>query len=234
MIRDALRFALPVFLIFAVACASPETEAPEAGGPEAVQAETPQHVSTIPEAGAVKVFPKAEGITYYDGGPIVRDDAWGRTRIFDFNGETDDPPVTGLVIGFRESEDGRFEMHTHINGALKASNFGYRREDRTLWYDRRLSFIEGAIATELILEDDDAAEETSVNHKEFDFRTGELIEEKRYKLPYAPPPEPEIEEIDEDDEDVITFGPDGVKVGGDKVQPVEGAETEDSESQSAP
>jgi hypothetical protein len=210
--------AIALFLVLlaplAVSCSSPEEEA---ASPPAASVEDPApapETAPVAAAGAPteraeRVFPVEEGFHYYTGGPIVRMDRYGRPRMYRYVDETTDPPLQGVVIGHKELGDGKFEMTTIVNGDLITRNFGFRDEDGNMWFDRRLGYHGTNKILEMTFIHDDEAEVSTTVRKDFDLKTGELIREVEFRMPYAPPPDEGDGEVVYTKEFVIGEGAEG-------------------------
>lgn len=129
------------------------------------------------------------GYKYYVGGPIMRVDEYGRTRLGGFSGLVLQPTNRGLLVGVRTDAEGTFEFSTWLNGALAQSSTGFIREDGTYWFYERQGYnSKGAAVTKrtFLYNDDRQVVTTTVVY--YDASDGSVLEERSWETPYTPPP----------------------------------------------
>lgn len=156
---------------------------------------------TAPEARKIE---PVEGMKYYVGGPIMKRDKYGRTRLAGFNGEVKNPTPRGLLIGFKENPDGTFDFRTWLNGMIVSQSDGFLDDERLLWYTKRVSYdSEGAVVVDQIFEYDDEAKTMKSTIRHLDPETGEVVQEYQQNIAYTPPPDPDDDDDDwsDDEED---------------------------------
>ncbi|RMD81469.1 MAG: hypothetical protein D6815_11750 [Candidatus Dadabacteria bacterium] len=152
---------------------------------------------TAKRASLPKIEP-IEGMRYYVGGPVMKPDKWGRLRIAAFNGQITAPSSRGLLIGFKENDDGTFEYRTWVNGRPVQKSVGFRDQDGLLWFTKQESYDAQArvIARQSFSYDNDR-EVMTVTHEQLDPETGKVVKTTTNEIPYAPPAASDEEEESE-------------------------------------
>jgi len=154
------------------------------------------------KAPEVRKVEPVEGMHYYVGGTVMKQDKYGRMRLAKFNGEVKNPTPRGLLIGFKKNPDGTFDFRTWLNGMIVSQSDGFLDDDGLLWYTRRVSYdSEGIVVVEQTFEYDDEAQVMKSTMRQIDAETNEVIEEHVQDVPYAPPVDPEDEDDEDEDED---------------------------------
>ena len=171
-----LLFGLCLFLVGSAACSPSEEETPRASLPE---------ISII------------EGMKYYVGGPIVREDEYGRQLFAGFNGEVIAPPSRGLVLGYRAGEDGTYEFRSWANGSPMVRTLGVVTNDGLLLPTRSEGFRRGVKLTAATYTYDDATRMRTIVVSDLDPETGEVVRTREKTMPYVDAAEEEAEDDDE-------------------------------------
>jgi hypothetical protein len=158
---------------------------------------------TTPVTAGSKIEP-IEGMRYYVGGPVMRQDQYGRMRVKSFNGEIKKPTARGLVIGYKELEGDRFELRTWLNGDPVSEQRGFVDGEGLFWYDERSTIgPEGVVIVRQTLTHDDDAKIIHSVVEHLDPTDGEVVSMYETDLPYSPPDvnmEDEEEEADAADD----------------------------------
>jgi hypothetical protein len=187
-------------LVAAVSCSKKEGPSPAgtAGSAPAASADkggSDQRVAKIPILAGYK---------YYVGGPLLKQDAYGRPRIVSFNGEVEQPPGRGIVFGVKKDGD-NLEYRVWGNGVLVAVHRGVMREG--LYWDTYVeNYREEKLVARESSEFDDAAKEVKISAEDIDPEKGEVIRKRVLKMSYLPAPVPadvtkELDEGQDDDDD---------------------------------
>lgn len=152
------------------------------------------------KAAAERVAPPTievvDGMKYYVGGPVMRQDRYGRIRLGGFRGEVSAPVSRGLLLGFkREGPDGKdFDYRTYIGGRIVSSSTGFLDEDERLWFRERLSYdSKGRVVARQTLEYDDEREIMTSRVEQIDPLDGEVVQVIDSEQPYRP--------LDDDEDD---------------------------------
>ena len=154
------------------------------------------------KAPEVRTVEPVEGMQYFVGGPVMKIDKYGRTRLASFNGEVKNPTPRGLLIGFKKNPDGTFDFRTWLNGMIITQSDGFLDDEGLLWYTKRVSYdSEGVVIVEQTFEYDDDAEVMKSTMQHLDAETGEVIEEHVGDIPYSPPADPKEDKWFDDDDD---------------------------------
>lgn len=154
------------------------------------------------KAPEVRKVEPVEGMRYFVGGPVMKPDKYGRTRLARFNGEVKNPTPRGLLIGFKKNPDGTFDFRTWLNGMIVSQSDGFLDDEGLLWYTKRVSYdSEGAVVVEQTFEYDDEAKVMKSAMRQLDAETGEVIDEHVQDLPYTPSADPEDDKWFDDEED---------------------------------
>ena len=136
---------------------------------------------------------------YYVGGPLMKQDRYGRARLTTFSGEVSAPTTRGLLIGFKLEPNGKdFDYRTYINGRLVSSSTGFLVDD-LLWFRERFTYNSTGkvIATQTITYDD--ANETMLSSVEhIDPVSSEVVQKIDQKIPYSPPEDDEEDSFFDD------------------------------------
>lgn len=146
----------------------------------------------------VAKIPILPGYKYYVGGPVVREDKYGRIRIAGFNGEVPQPPSRGMVFGAKQEGD-RMEYRVWANGIILAMHRGVMR-DGLYWSEYEELYRVGKLVGRQTAANDDATERTTLTTEDMDPETGEVIRTRESSVSYIQPRIIDDEEEDLDEE----------------------------------
>jgi hypothetical protein len=172
------------------------------------------------------VIEPIDGMKYYVGGPRMAEDKYGRMRISGLSGEVKKPTSRGLVIGFKDHEDDRFEFRTWLNGAPVTKQFGFKDEAGLLWWDERSTLnSDGVVVVRQVITYDEDKELIFSTVDYYDPADGEIVKTYNTEHPYNPDDTGDGEE--EEDSDWGEEAPDIPE----KVEDIEegGGDTDDKE-----
>ncbi len=143
------------------------------------------------QAEATKEAPAIEtiaGMRYYVGGPKVKEDRYGRSRIYEFSGRIMAPTVRGLLVGFKVDPDRNFEFVTWLNGNMMQRSSGFLDEDGLLWYLTRETIDgDGAVIVRQTFTYDDETRVMTSHFRDLDPETDEVLSSTVTEIPYSPP-----------------------------------------------
>ena len=193
-IRSACRALLTMGLVVTTlaigACSGGGEDATDKTGAAATAKSPPPPIERVP------------GMKFYVGGPVLKQDRYGRERLMLFSGEVSAPTTRGLLIGFKPESDGEdFDYRTYINGRLVANSTGFLVDD-LLWFKERFSYNSaGQRITHQTFTYDDASEMMTSRLEHLDPESGEVIEVIDEKIPYSPPEDDEEDSFFDDMEE---------------------------------
>lgn len=149
-----------------------------------------------------RIIEPIEGMKYYVGGPVMGHDKYGRMRMKSFNGEIKNPTARGLVIGFKEDPDDKYEFRTWLNGMAINKTYGFRDEDGLLWYEERFTYNpDGRVVVRQTFDYDDGKQIMTSTIEYLDPEDGDVLKKATSEIPYAPPDDEEDWEDEDEDED---------------------------------
>ncbi|MFP6626048.1 MAG: hypothetical protein VCA74_03180 [Deltaproteobacteria bacterium] len=128
------------------------------------------------------------GMRYYVGGPKVKEDRYGRSRIYEFSGRIMAPTVRGLLVGFKVDPDRNFEFMTWLNGSMMQKSSGFLDEEGLLWYlTRETVDVDGAVFVRQTFTYDNERRVMTSHFRDLDPETGEVLSSTVTEIPYSPP-----------------------------------------------
>jgi len=202
--RRLALFSLVTLTMFTAAACSQE-EAAKPASPAPATASAP----AAPAAGApaaerqLAKIPILPGYKYYVGGPVMKEDEYGRYRLTSFNGEVAQPPSRGMIFGAKFEGD-QLEYKVWGNGILLGFHRGTMRNG-VFWKTYGEAFRQGILVAKETIVNDDAIRRSKITTQDIDPESGEVIRTKEISLSYLPmkmEDEDEEEEDDADDEGV--------------------------------
>ncbi len=125
-----------------------------------------------------------QGMRYFVGGPFLVEDAYGRSRVKNYEGEVLTPPSRGVVIGLKEAGDGSFESKTWVMGRLAALSRGVFDKDGLQRSTYKELYTGGKVSRRHWTSYDDVAGEMTTKSEVLDTDSGAIIQTKTIKVPY--------------------------------------------------
>lgn len=194
MKRLALFSIATITMLTAAACSKDEAAKPAAPAPAAAPAAA---APAAPAAeGQLAKIPILPGYKYYVGGPVMKEDEYGRYRLTSFNGEVAQPPSRGMIFGAKLEGD-QLEYKVWGNGILLGFHRGVMRNG-VFWKTYGEAFRQGILVAKETIVNDDAIKRSKITTQDIDPENGEVIRTKEISLSYLPM---KMDDDDEEDED---------------------------------
>lgn len=194
-----------IALLGAAACSNEEqarTEKADTGAAKPA-ASAPAAEGSLPK------IPILPGYKYYVGGPVMKQDQYGKYRLHRFDGEVAQPPSRGMVFAAKQDGD-KFEYKVWGNGILLGLHRGVMR-DGVFWEEYAEGYRQGKLIARETRVNDDADRHSKVTLEDIDPETGEVIRTRERSESYLPAKtDPELEDDeDEEGEDAAPTPPSG-------------------------
>jgi len=198
MKRFALIPIVTVSMLTAAACSQEEAAKPAATAPATASAPAAAPAAAAPAAeGQLAKIPILPGYKYYVGGPVMKEDEYGRYRLTSFNGEVAQPPSRGMIFGAKLEGD-QLEYKVWGNGILLGFHRGAMRNG-VFWKTYGEAFRQGILVAKETIVNDDATKRSKITTQDIDPESGEVIRTKEISLSYLPMKVEEDEDADSDE-----------------------------------